>query len=364
MEEMAIMTPAGPWVPGAKLPSAFEKARQTALGKGTGEAQADVLYPKTPEGLKPTPADALIEQMMYGEQWLALPEPAKANIRASGEYLKKKQQIKRSLENLTEAEKDIMANKARLPFLKETLANEGPNAVNNLGWKMTDEGEIFIDKHGAPVQLPPFYEGMGKRGGPTALRELAQNRDDAFELLELLKDEDVARELGRVVKSSTLWGQIGNVARNKLRTWLIKKGIAAGSPKTLDAIIKLSYMASKTRHELLGAAVTTSEMRSVRAWLLSPGDSYELMMRKLAHLAHESDEDFINFVKLYEPSNDMSMAYRAWGLERFPSVRPPIPSGVPSGVPPHYKSSRTAGGKKVWHDPSDPDNKSKWLVED
>ena len=139
---------------------------------------------------------------------------------------------------------------------------------------------------------------------------------DALEIVELLKDPQVLRDLGQVKGGSGFWNRVKGMTKNEIRQWLVKKGVAPDN-KTTEFVVRMSKMSSTDRHELLGSAMTSTELSFVKDWIIDPGDSLDTTIAKVKVIAAESKERFRHVLDSYKDRCDMSPYYEAYGLDRF-----------------------------------------------
>lgn len=218
----------------------------------------------------------------------------------------------------TLSERETIKQKAALGRLQE-LAAKDPNMAYSKGYRMTEDGEIDVDfVTKAPIKLQPAYKILGKRGLPKAMKIAGETWDDAKQLQELLRDPQVASDLEKA-KESNLWDRVKGKWGNQIKVWMQKNGIAKNS-KTATAISRMQMMASKERKEMLGSAVTATELESILAWMPSAGDSFDTIKTKTDLFAQEGGENFNRWLDLYKDTYDMSPFYKAFGLKRFPDV--------------------------------------------
>ena len=103
---------------------------------------------------------------------------------------------------------------------------------------------------------------------------------------------------------------------NGLIKWMQQRGITADN-KVGKLIVKIERMASQERKELLGAAVTETELRAITPWLPSAGDSFNTMLNKLDVMKTEMGQEFVNWIELFEGSYDVSPLYKAFKIDPF-----------------------------------------------
>lgn len=220
--------------------------------------------------------------------------------------------FKRDTAVLTKDERNTKLRKEALPKIQAIP----PNEAYERGWKMNDDGTVFTELDtGAPVRLPSFEKVMGKRGMTKAVLAAGEHADDAKEVQALMADPDVARALNSA-NNAGMWDLAKGAWSNKMRGWLQKKGLATNS-KVTETVIRIGRLASRSRKEFLGTAVTANELRTVQSWLPSIGDSFDLMLRKIGVAADESDEIFTRFLDVFKNQANMSPFYNAFGIDRF-----------------------------------------------
>ena len=215
----------------------------------------------------------------------------------------------------TKSERENLDLARALPEL-EARASQDPMAVYRDGIKMNDDGTVWKDPiNKLPEVLPKFTEELGKRGGPTALRAAGEYYNDAQELSALLNDPEVAENLGGS-RNSGLWDRTKGSFQNRIDAWMTKNGISENS-KTATALRRMQMMASSTRKEFLGSAVTGTELKTITGWLLDPGDSYDAMLNKINLIQSEGKQELKDFMDLYRNVANMSDWYDKYGIDRF-----------------------------------------------
>ncbi|MHC4106346.1 MAG: hypothetical protein ACYSR9_15495 [Planctomycetota bacterium] len=198
-----------------------------------------------------------------------------------------------------------------------------PEDIYSEGYRMNDDGTLFTKRiTGAAVELPPFTEAMGKRGGPKALRAAGEYYDDAMELRDLLLKPEVANDLRstNIGQDADLWDRTKGTVANRVRAWASKHGISEDSD-TVTALRRIQRLASEERLKFLGSAVTGTELESTLGWMLNPGDSYEAMMNKVNLTHKEAKQEFKRFIDIYRNIANMTPWYEHFGLNRFEGGR-------------------------------------------
>jgi hypothetical protein len=76
-------------------------------------------------------------------------------------------------------------------------------------------------------------------------------------------------------------------------------------------------MASDVRKELLGTAVTMTEVRSITGWLPDSRDNFESMVAKMNVGVHEATEGFKRWLDIFKDNANMAPYYNAFGWDRF-----------------------------------------------
>jgi hypothetical protein len=218
---------------------------------------------------------------------------------------------------LTQEEESERKRVAAVPKLEKQIADKGPMAVYRDGWKMNDDGTLWVDAAtGAPQRLESFDKKMGKRGAVKSAKLIGEAWDDAKEIRALLVDPEVAADFKRIHGTGAV-SQIKDLAFNKLQKLAQTYGFSLSNPKTREAIIRIQSLASEDRSRLLGAAVTNTEMLSVKGWMLDAGDTLPLMLSKLDFAEHEGRQDFTRWLDMYKDQANMAPFYNAFGIDRF-----------------------------------------------
>jgi hypothetical protein len=207
------------------------------------------------------------------------------------------------------------------------------NEIYRQGFQVNDDGTLFLDKSkrdvaGNPIvkPLPDFTDKLGKRGGPTALRAAWKQWNDADELQRMLTSSEldvngktVAQNLG-ASKNSGLWDRTKGTLENRISAWSTRVGLSENS-KTVTVLRRMQMMASETRRQMLGSAVTNTELQTTLGWLLNPNDSYQAMMNKVNIVAKEGREDLLQFVNSYRNTANMTDWYSDLRSNRIDAVR-------------------------------------------
>jgi len=290
------------------------------------------------------PWTAMLPQMMASM--------IQGNIRFRQQKMLQEQQLKQSELNFKrdnlewerriglaeESKKRIETHKTTLPSLKEQqqeqerermrttvipkLESLDPRVAYEAGWRMKDDGKVYTDPvHGTPEKLPSFDKVMGKRGQTKALVEAGDFWLDSKQLWGLLQKPEVAATLKRA-KETGMWNEVKGMWSNKITLWMKQNGIG-GDTDTATAIGLMSYLGSKERRKIFGAAVTGTEMETATAWLASPGDSYNQSINKVRMMVDEGKEDLDHFLGIYKDTANMSPFYKAFGIDRFPNMSKP-----------------------------------------
>lgn len=226
--------------------------------------------------------------------------------------VKQIQKFKQDTALLTKEERSTITRRDALPKIQAIP----PEEAYERGWKMNDDGSVFTELDtGAPVRLPSFEKVMGKRGMTKAVLAAGEHADDAKEVQALMADPTVASALNEA-NNAGMWDIARGAWSNKIRGWLQRRGLATNS-KVTEAVVRMGRLASRSRKEFLGTAVTATELRSVQSWLPSIGDSFSLMLQKVGVAADESDEIFTRFLDVFKNQANMSPFYRAFGINRF-----------------------------------------------
>jgi len=215
----------------------------------------------------------------------------------------------------TQKEREAEKLRAGLPRLQE-IAKENPMEVYRNGYQMNDNGTVYTDLiTGTPRKLPDPHKVIGKRGGPTALKQAAEHWDDAKEVMALLKDPEVQTVLNRA-DGEGLFNRAKSRWYNELTKWLQEHKYGKDS-KAYQAVVRIQKMASDDRKKYLGVAVTEAEMQTVRGWLIDTGDTFSEIMAKAKVIESEGEEHFLNWLGVFKNQANMSDWYDTFGVKRF-----------------------------------------------
>lgn len=215
----------------------------------------------------------------------------------------------------TAAERKTEGLKAALPRI-QSIADEDPNRAYGMGYRMNDDGSVYTDiVSGAPEKLRPADKVLGKRGQVKAIMAAGEQANDAKQVISAISDPEVMTGL-RAAENAGMWDTASGAWSNKVRGWLQRNGYAMKG-KTAQAIIRMQRYASAERKKFLGTAVTRSELKTIRGWMPSDGDTFDLMVEKMNIASSESDEVFKRFLDVYKNQADMSSFYDAFGIKRF-----------------------------------------------
>jgi len=196
-------------------------------------------------------------------------------------------------------------------------ATTDPNRFHEKhNFKQNEDGSLFLDPvTNAPVKLPPFWKGTGKRGNIKAIIGLGEQWDDAQELTELLEKPEVRDNLN-AANDEGIWDSVQGKWSNTINKWMQDKGISKNSD-TATAVARIQRMTSEERKKFMGTAVTDNEIKSALAWMPSAGDSFESIVNKTNLMGKEAEQEFRRWVSIFEDDVDMSPFYKAFGIDRF-----------------------------------------------
>lgn len=344
MEEMAVgLGDDGPPIPVPQLKKEVD-AYEKSYDKKRGSLQAEAEFP----GLKKADPDwrggdlrELEERAGFG------PTKVTPTIRGTEDYQTRvdaeRAEITAAKGQVTDTQKDIKRRIKALPKVEELTAQD-PNRAYSRGWKINDDRSVFKEfDTGAPVKMQHWTKGMGKRGNPKQLALIGGLFRDSKQILDLLEDPEVKESMGGFLEGGFL-NQIKGKTVNTIRRMLQERGFST-KPKVMEVIARIHTFASEKRHDLLGAAVTPTEFRSVRGWLAEAGDTYPLLLEKMKLFASEGEERLREWVGMYDREFNFSEVYDAFGLTRFPEREgppgPPRPAVEPPPAP--AKAPQTSG---------------------
>jgi hypothetical protein len=213
-----------------------------------------------------------------------------------------------------ERERDRL--KRNRPMLENFGQQKGPMALYSAGYRMNEDGTLYKDPEGIPQKLQSWEKATGKRSNVKAIKAAGEQLDDSIEVMELLKDPQVQKDLKRVASKPGVLQRIGGMTVNSLRKFAQNRGIGANT-KAYEALIRIQRMASDVRKELLGTAVTMTEVRSITGWLPDSRDNFESMVAKMNVGVHEATEGFKRWLDIFKDNANMAPYYNAFGWDRF-----------------------------------------------
>ena len=218
------------------------------------------------------------------------------------------------------------------------------------GWKTHPDGSLWLDAYGTPMKKEHFTKGMGKRGNLKAAKHLAEVVEDAYEIRETLQDPEVQTVLSTFEgENPGILSQSVSKIKNSFNKFMQAKGIS-GNSKVAKMIVKMERMSSQERREMLGAAVTATELTAITPWLPSSGDSFQTISHKVSTMAEEGHQEFVNWLELFEDDYNVAPFYKAFNIDPFTKKR--AVKAKSQG-----RNKRTSRGQNVA-----PDTKIKWGI--
>jgi hypothetical protein len=197
--------------------------------------------------------------------------------------------------------------RAMLPNLQQMDSHE----AFRQGFRMKDDGSLWTDVEGLPVELPSFDEKMGKRTNVKELLEIGEMRDDLVQAEDLLKNPELFNE------ARELWdNEVRSMTTNTFRKWMQNRGINPFSPLG-ELMIRVQRISSDERKRMMGTAVTKIELESALAWLPEASDGWPEMTQKIKVAASEADERLYRWLNSFKHIANMAPFYDAFGLDRF-----------------------------------------------
>jgi hypothetical protein len=195
-------------------------------------------------------------------------------------------------------------------------AAEDPNRVYDMGFRMNDDGTVYLDENGLPKKLLDPTDVLGKRKNVELFKTLGKVRDDAMEVLELMTRHPemrarISRDIGKPLESMTV---------NSLKKWIQSKG-AQADPLARELIWRVEKFASDERRETIGSQMTSHEIKRITPWLPDAGDSMGQLLSKINLTAHEADEEMFFWLDMHKNTANLSDYYRAFNLDRFSRKR-------------------------------------------
>lgn len=85
----------------------------------------------------------------------------------------------------------------------------------------------------------------------------------------------------------------------------------------MEVISRIQEYASEKRNQLLGAAVTEYEMKSVQPWLLDASDTFDIVLNKVGIARAEGEQALRRWLDIYKDQANMAPIYKAFGIDRF-----------------------------------------------
>jgi len=221
--------------------------------------------------------------------------------------------FKQSKEEIARTRRKKLETSGKLAKFQEKHGAMGTYAD---GWKMNEDGTRYLDAEGLPVKLPSWEKVTGKRTNVKAIKIAGEQLDDSLEVIELLKDPQVQADFERELSEPGIMQRIGGMTKNALRKWAQQRGIGANT-ESYEALTRMHRMASDVRKEMLGTAVTMTEIKSITSWLPDAGDNYESMVAKMNVNLHETAEGFKRWLDVFKDNANMAPFYKAFGWDRF-----------------------------------------------
>jgi hypothetical protein len=240
-------------------------------------------------------------------------------------------------------------SKEQLRAMLPTIQQMSPTEAFREGFRMKDNGQLWTDADGLPVELPSFDKKMGKRTNVKELLEIGEMRDDLVQAESLLRNPELAAQ------AAQLWdNEVRGMAENEFSKWLQNRGVGAFSPLG-ELMIRIQRVASDERKRMMGTAVTKIELESALAWLPDAGDGWPEITQKIKVAASEADERLYRWLDSFKHVANMSPFYDAFGLDRFNRERVGFtytdtggqPPPTPTTTPPPAGGADTLQPKKV-----------------
>ncbi len=312
-------------IPEQMLPTAEEI--QSHVGTGPGYETLDSTWDRWKDRFSPQetkPVKNITRNIKVDDRWFEVEIDPR-----TGRELNRKPMYK-----LTEKQSEAAQGKAALSRLQKAAVSN-PMKVYSQGIKMNDDGTVFQDPiTDAPVRLKPFTNTLGKRANMKVIKQVGEHVDDAVEVYQALQDPEVQADLNKVDKKGRgiqdLWDSVAGTFGNRISRWMNEVGIAPNT-KTHRLLMHIQRMGSQERKDLLGTAVTATELQSILGWLPQGGDSYDTMLGKIIKAAEEGYEEFKRFLDINKDDSNMAPFYKAWGLNRFNMPDKSIESLAQSG---------------------------------
>lgn len=242
-------------------------------------------------------------------------------------------------------------SKDQLRALLPNLQQMDKQEIFRQGFRMKDDGTLWADVEGLPVELPTFDEKMGKRTNVKELLEIGEMRDDLSQAEDLLNIPELRDEAAR------LWdNEIRSMTQNSFRKWMQNRGINPFSPLG-ELMIRVQRIASDERKRMMGTAVTKIELESALAWLPEASDGWPEITQKIQLASSEADERLYRWLDSFKHIANMAPFYDAFGLDRFDRQetgftytgggQPNIPgTPQPGGTPPPGRADDGTWGAK------------------
>ncbi len=212
------------------------------------------------------------------------------------------------------------------------IQEASPNDAYRRGYQVSDAGQVQTDPlTGRPVKLGNAEKTL-KRGTTANIKNMGELYDDSREISALLAAPGVASVLSSAAEAG-LTSEIMEKGKNTWRKFLQSKGVAGSDdPRVIEAITRMQKMASTSRKEYAGTAVSAAELKTLTPWLPDAGDSLSTMLGKMNVVESEGKQQFKRYLDIYKDQANMSPFYDAFGMDRFgtapqaaaPSVQPNV----------------------------------------